>query len=273
MATSATSCSARSRGRVNYGGSFENRTRFAREIIEGIKAACPGLTIGVRLSAFDLQPFKPDPARGGAGKLGPGIPEEMKDLLPYRFGFGCNPDNPLEMDLTEPIAFIQMLGQLGVRMINASCAFAVLQPAHSAPGDVSAQRRVSAAGGSAGGRCPADRCGASTESRLPRIQSSSVRATRTCRSISRTSRRRCVREGWVDSIGLGRLLLSYWDLPADTLAGQRAAASSGSAARSATARPRRGTGSSADAFRSIRITRTRRSTRCSKRARPSCARS
>ena len=26
-----------------------------------------------------------------------------------------------------------------------------------------------------------------------------------------------VREGWVDSVGIGRMLLSYWDLPADSL--------------------------------------------------------
>ena len=37
----------------------------------------PGLMIGVRLSAFDHPPFKPDPTRGGDGKLGPGIPEEF----------------------------------------------------------------------------------------------------------------------------------------------------------------------------------------------------
>jgi len=29
-----------------------------------------------------------------------------------------------------------------------------------------------------------------------------------------------VREGWTDFVGIGRLVLSYWDLPADTLAGR-----------------------------------------------------
>ena len=29
-----------------------------------------------------------------------------------------------------------------------------------------------------------------------------------------------VREGWIDSVGVGRLALTYWDLPADTLAGR-----------------------------------------------------
>ena len=46
----------------HYGGSFENRTRFLREIVRGIRAIAPGLKIGVRLSAFDTVPFRPDPA-------------------------------------------------------------------------------------------------------------------------------------------------------------------------------------------------------------------
>src|SRR5690606_21361479 len=36
-----------------YGGSFENRTRFLREIVEGVRATTK-LEIGVRLSAFDF---------------------------------------------------------------------------------------------------------------------------------------------------------------------------------------------------------------------------
>ena len=45
---------------------------------------------------------------------GPGIPEEYKQLIPYVYGFGCRRDNPLEMDLTEPIALIQN-GTLNLR--------------------------------------------------------------------------------------------------------------------------------------------------------------
>ena len=33
-----------------------------------------------------------------------------------------------------------------------------------------------------------------------------------------------MREGWADFVGLGRLVLSYWDLPADTLEGRRPSA-------------------------------------------------
>ena len=52
-----------------YGGSLENRTRFLREVVEGIRAEAPGLKMGVRLSAFDSVPFKPDPARSAPGAL------------------------------------------------------------------------------------------------------------------------------------------------------------------------------------------------------------
>src|SRR5207302_961908 len=67
-----------------YRGSFENRTRVLREIVEGIRASGNNIEIGVRLSAFDFVPFKPDPALSQPGKLGPGIPEDFSHCLPYR---------------------------------------------------------------------------------------------------------------------------------------------------------------------------------------------
>ena len=52
-------------GPGKYGGSFENRTRFLREVVEVVRAAAPGMGIGVRLSAFDWIAFKP-----GADRIG-----------------------------------------------------------------------------------------------------------------------------------------------------------------------------------------------------------
>src|SRR2546428_3656804 len=57
-----------------YGGSFENRARILREIAAGIRATGNRIELGVRLSAFDFVPFKPDPALSRPGKLGPGLP-------------------------------------------------------------------------------------------------------------------------------------------------------------------------------------------------------
>src|SRR5205823_8182292 len=74
-----------------YGGSFENRTRFLREVVQGIHSLAPGLHIGVRLSAFDTIPFLSDRQRSSNGKHGTGIPEKSESLIPYRWGFGVNP--------------------------------------------------------------------------------------------------------------------------------------------------------------------------------------
>jgi 2,4-dienoyl-CoA reductase-like NADH-dependent reductase (Old Yellow Enzyme family) len=111
-----------------YGGSFANRTRLLREIVEGIRAVAPNLGIGVRLSAFDLIPFKPNPALSKPAKPGPGMPEDFAHLLPYKFAFGVNPQNPLEYDLTEPKLFLQLLSDLGVELVNLTAGSPYYNP-------------------------------------------------------------------------------------------------------------------------------------------------
>jgi 2,4-dienoyl-CoA reductase-like NADH-dependent reductase (Old Yellow Enzyme family) len=103
-----------------FGGSFENRTRMLRDIVAATRAVAPGIGIGVRLSAFDFVPFRPDPALTSPGRLGPGIPEDYSHCLPYRYGFCVNPDNPLEYDLTEAVEFLRLCEKLGVKLLNLS---------------------------------------------------------------------------------------------------------------------------------------------------------
>ena len=201
-----------------YGGSFENRTRFAREIIEGIRAASPGLKVGVRLSAFDHPPFKPDPARGKPGQLGPGIPDEYQKHLPYVYGFGCDQNNPLERDLREPVAFINMLAGLGVRLMNVSCCSPYYNPHYQRPAvfppsdgyqppedplvgvarQIEAVRELKAA-------CPQGIFVGTGYTYLQEYLPHVAQAV--------------VRGGWADFVGIGRMVLSYWDMPKDTLAG------------------------------------------------------
>ncbi|HEX8522948.1 MAG TPA: hypothetical protein VF669_11870 [Tepidisphaeraceae bacterium] len=200
-----------------YGGSFENRTRFAREIIGRIKAECPRMMVAVRLSAFDLAPFRPDPSRGGNGKLGPGIAEDV--ATPYLWGFGCSESNPLELDLTEPIRWINELADMGIRLINASCGSPycnphIQRPAMFPPSD--------------GYQPPED----------PLVGvARQIDAVRQLKAACRKSifvgtgytylqeylphvAQAVVRENWTDFVGLGRLVLSYWDMPSDVLAGK-----------------------------------------------------
>jgi 2,4-dienoyl-CoA reductase-like NADH-dependent reductase (Old Yellow Enzyme family) len=91
----------------DFGGPLENRTRFLREIIEGARAAAPGLGIAVRLSAFDTITHEPD-ERG----VGRPITDE-----PFRYWFGTDPSGH-HIDLGEPIALLEMLRDLSVELVS-----------------------------------------------------------------------------------------------------------------------------------------------------------
>lgn len=103
-----------------YGGSFENRTRMLREIVSGIRASGNRIELAVRLSAFDLVPFRPDPALSIPGRPGPGIPEDFSHCLPYRYGFAVKQSDPLQFDLAESVQFLQLCADLGIKMVNLS---------------------------------------------------------------------------------------------------------------------------------------------------------
>ncbi len=111
-----------------YGGSLENRTRLLRDIVAAIRAVAPRMEIGVRLSAFDLVPFKPNPDLAEPGKLGPGMPEDFSHCLPYRHAFGVNQSNPVEYDLTEPEQFLAELEKLGIRLVNLTAGSPYYNP-------------------------------------------------------------------------------------------------------------------------------------------------
>jgi NADPH2 dehydrogenase len=105
-----------------YGGSFENRTRFLREIVKGIQSECPGLHIGVRLSMFDMPPFRPDD--NNVGKM-----VEFRDEQGlYPFAFGGDPAHPGRIKLDEPIALLKMMDEIGVELVNFSAASPYYNP-------------------------------------------------------------------------------------------------------------------------------------------------
>lgn len=202
-----------------YGGDFAGRTRFMREIIQGIRAACPGLMIGVRVSIFDMPPHHPDPAQASPGgdKLGPGIPDDFAAAVKTGGypGFGCKRDNPLEIDLTEPIQLLQMLrDELKVETVNISAGSPyyvphIQRPAYFPPSD--------------GYQPPEDPlvgCARQIEvvrhlkQAVPGIPLVGTAYTYFQEFLPHIAQA-VVREGWVDYVGLGRMVLAYPDLPAD----------------------------------------------------------
>src|SRR3569832_2289646 len=97
-----------------FGGSFENRTRFVREITKAVRAVNSKLSIAVRFSAFDMIPFRKPSGESS------GVPESFDGVLPYRWAFGVNADDPIEFELREPIRFLSLLRDLGVKLVNVS---------------------------------------------------------------------------------------------------------------------------------------------------------
>jgi NADPH2 dehydrogenase len=199
-----------------YGGSFENRTRFLREIVEGIRAKHPNLQIGVRLSAFDFVPFKPDPSKSEGKKLGPGIPEEFTEHLPYEYGFGTNFDNPVEAQLSETFKFLDLLREMNITLVNLSAGSPyynphIQRPAYYPPSDgyqppedplVGVARQVAIV--------------AQIKKAYPDFLFVGSAYSYLQEFLPHVGQK-LVGDNMVDFIGLGRMVLSYPDLPIDVL--------------------------------------------------------
>ncbi len=222
-----------------FGGSFENRTRILRDIVAGIRASGNKIEFGVRLSAFDFVPFKPDAALSQPGKLGPGIPEDYSQCLPYRYGFGVNPNNPVDYDLTETFQFAELCAQLGVKILNLSAGSPYYnphiqrpaayppsdgyQPAHDPLIDVARQinvvRQIKAHLVKVRGEKGEGR-GSENNSPLA-LHPSNLILIGTAYSYLQEYlphvAQYVVRNGWTDMVGLGRMVLSYPNILAEAV--------------------------------------------------------
>ena len=205
--------SARSRP-GKFGGDFAGRTRMLRTIIERVKNEVPGLLIGVRLSIFDTVPYRTSSETGQ--------PMDYENLLPYTLGFGTCAEDPLKMDLAEPLKLLGVLRDLGVASVNVTAGSPyynphVQRPAIFPPSDgyqppedplvgVARQLQATRQCKLAVPDLPLVGTGYSyLQDYLPHVAQAVIRA------------------GWVDSVGLGRMVLSYPELPLDTLSGKKMA--------------------------------------------------
>lgn len=198
-----------------FGGSFDNRTRFLREIVSGIRSEAPGLHIGVRFSAFDMPPFHPAGTMDD-GKRGAGVPDDYEATLPYRYGFGLDESDPLQMDLTETFRFCELLRELGIKLLNVSAGSPyynphIQRPALYPPSDgyqppedplVGVVRQVQAV--------------RALKERFPDLVFIGTGYTYLQEFLPHVAQA-IVREQWADVVGLGRMVLSYPELPHDVL--------------------------------------------------------
>ena len=191
-----------------YGGSLEGRTRFLREVVAGIRAEAPGLGIGVRLSAFDMVPF-----RKGVDEVGePEVPDEG-----YGTAFGFT-RAAAAGDISDADALLTVMSSLGIRWVCVTAGSPyynphIQRPAIFPPSDgylppedplVGVARQIDAT--------------ARLKARHPELVIVGS-AYSYLQEWAPHVAQHVVGAGMADSVGLGRMVLSYPDLPADVLAG------------------------------------------------------
>jgi NADPH2 dehydrogenase len=206
---------ARPRAGVYGGRSLDDRLRLVDELLTTMRTAAPRLVIGMRLSAFDAVPHLA--AANATGRSGIGVAEAAP--RPYDVGFGIDRDAPERIDLAEPIALVRWLRARGVRLLNVTAGSPyyvphIQRPALFPPSDgyappedpvvgvarlLDAARRIKAA-------VPETIVISTGWSYLQEFVPLVAQA--------------CVRAGWFDAVGLGRMALAYPTLPADVLAGR-----------------------------------------------------
>ena len=194
-----------------FGGDLAGRSRLLVTIIDRVRDAVPELMIGVRLSVFDGVPYVTSRETGQ--------PMAYEHLLPYEYGFGVVADDPTQLDLREPIALMRSLVEHGVAMINVTCGSPYYCPhmqrpalfppidGYQPPEDplVGVARQIHAVRQCKAALPDAPLVGTGysyLQEFLPQVAQA------------------VVRQGWADFVGLGRMVLSYPELPADVLAGR-----------------------------------------------------
>jgi 2,4-dienoyl-CoA reductase-like NADH-dependent reductase (Old Yellow Enzyme family) len=95
-----------------YGGSFENRTRFVRDVFGKVRArAGDSIVLATRMNVYDGVPHVESPDRVGVP-----APHE----LPYTTGWGVDTGDPTRSDLSDPIRLIGELRALGLALVNVT---------------------------------------------------------------------------------------------------------------------------------------------------------
>lgn len=193
-----------------YGGDLAGRTHFLRRVVAGIRGRAPDLALAMRLSLFDLMPYT-------AGAGGIGVPDPAGPV-PYGYAFGGD-GTGLGIDLTETHALLDVLDELGIGLVSATAGSPyynphVQRPAYFPPSDgyqppedplVGVARQLAAA--------------AEVSERHPDLVVVGSGYSYLQDWLPHVGQA-VIATGGASMIGLGRMVLSYPDLPADVLAGR-----------------------------------------------------
>jgi 2,4-dienoyl-CoA reductase-like NADH-dependent reductase (Old Yellow Enzyme family) len=105
----------------SYGGSLENRARFALNVLGKMRDRLgKHFLLASRLGVYDGVPYAVSPEDSSA------VPRDCPK--PYPHGFGVNPQNPLEPDLSEPLRLIGWMKRAGLKLLNVSLGNPYVNP-------------------------------------------------------------------------------------------------------------------------------------------------
>jgi 2,4-dienoyl-CoA reductase-like NADH-dependent reductase (Old Yellow Enzyme family) len=203
---------ARTRGGA-YGGSLENRTRFMRRVIEGIRANVRDLEIAVRLSAFDTVPYR---KREGdqIGEV-----EPAGDDRAERPGFGVlECDEAIDGALEDARAVLRLLDTLGVRWVCVTAGSPYYNPHVQRPALFPPLDGYEPPEDPLRGVWRQIQATALLKRDFPRLVFVGSAYSYLQEWLPHVAQHN-LREGLCDFVGLGRIALSYPALPADVLAG------------------------------------------------------
>ena len=192
-----------------YGGSFENRTRFLREIVAGVRAEARGLRIAVRLSAFDTLPYRKGPD-------GVGQPDDAP--ADYHSSFGLTKGDDLA-SLDDARLFLRLLESLDIRWVCLTAGSPYWNPHVQRPALFPPTDGYLPPEDPLRGVARQLEATARLKAEFPGIVFVGSAYSYLQEWLPNVAER-AVRLGQVDSVGLGRMVLSYPDLPADQLEGR-----------------------------------------------------
>jgi len=189
-----------------YGGPLENRLRFLREVVDGIRTECPGLMIGVRLSIYDSIPGEETKAKFGT--IANCLEDEMLEIVRVMA-------EDVKIDLLDVTAATPYYSVYAQRPSFTPAVEAVLQP----DGSMKLPSRIDPPEDPLFG-CVRQMVNARELKKrfpnLPMIGSAYTYFQDYLPHVAQAA----VRNGWIDSVGIGRMVLTYGDLIADSLAGR-----------------------------------------------------